>query len=199
VDTILTYNEEELFSRIANGDESAFRVLFHHWQPLLASYIYKITESKEHTEEIIQDVFLKIWMARETLSEIHSFKHYLFVVGRNRSFDVMKKLLREEKLKKLAGYEMDKKDKTTEEEEFDVMASNLIDQAIDSLPPRRKEVYLLSRHERLTYQEIADRLNISKESVKTHLKLATDSISKFVRENMVSLLILIVESLSFKK
>lgn len=68
---------------------------------------------------------------------------------------------------------------------------SLIDEAIDHLPPKRKEIYLLSRHERLTYHEIASRLSISRESVKTHLKLATDDISSYLRSTVLKVLVLL--------
>jgi RNA polymerase sigma factor (sigma-70 family) len=73
--------------------------------------------------------------------------------------------------------------------------SSIIEQAIDQLPPRRKEVYLLSRHERLTYKEIADKLMISTESVKTHLKLATNSITMFIRTHVYEITILVISVL----
>ena len=74
----------------------------------------------------------------------------------------------------------------------EVARDSLIDQAIDSLPPRRKEVYLLSRHERIAYKEIANRLGISKESVKTHLKLANNAISFFIRSNLPEITVLFI-------
>ena len=74
----------------------------------------------------------------------------------------------------------------------EVARYSLIDQAIDSLPPRRKEVYLLSRHERIAYKEIANRLGISIESVKTHLKLANNAISFFIRSNLPEITVLFI-------
>lgn len=182
------YNEEELLQQVAKGNEAAFRQLFLHWHQLLASYVFRITESRELTEEIVQDVFLKIWMTRETLGKINHFKPYLLVVSRNQAFDVMKKQLKE----KLQKRDWDKDNRLIHPaiEQEDENNHSLIDQAIESLPPRRKEVYLLSRHERLTYREIADQLGISKESVKTHLNLATDSISAFIRSRLLEFILL---------
>ena len=177
----LPYVEKDILLQVSQGDELAFRHLFLHWHQLLAGYVFRITESKILTEEIVQDVFLKIWMTRETLGEVENFKHYLIVVSRNQSFDVLKKQMKETLQKR--DWEKENILKVaveTDQSNF----SSLIDDAIDNLPPRRKEVYLLSRHERLTYKEIADRLSISKESVKTHLKLATSSISTFIRSHM---------------
>ncbi len=186
------YNEKELLRQVAVGDETAFHQMFQQWHQLLAGYVFRITESRELTEEIVQDVFLKIWMTRETLGEIENFKHYLLVVSRNQCFDVLKKQLRQEQQKR--EWERDHKLKAVQEDPTPDFSS-LIDEAIESLPPRRKEVYLLSRHERLTYQEVADRLGISKESVKTHLKLASDSISTYIRSRLICSILFLISLL----
>lgn len=73
--------------------------------------------------------------------------------------------------------------------EDEQQVSSVNEAAIDSLPPRRKEVYLLSRHERLTYEEIAQQLWISKESVKIHLKLATASLSAFIKAHLTHIIL----------
>jgi RNA polymerase sigma-70 factor (family 1) len=185
------YHEKELLQLIAGGDEQAFRRLFLQWSQLLAGYILKITESKELTEEIVQDVFMNIWVVRETLPQINNFKHFLIVVSRNQAFDVLKKQLREQERRKT--WEKENATGTyIQDAEPGTLRSSVIEQAIDSLPPRRKEIYLLSRHERLTYQEIGARLGISKESVKTHLKLATVSISTFIRAHLTELSLLVI-------
>lgn len=81
----------KLLKQIAAGDEHAFRVLYDHWQPKLSSFIFGITKSKEITDEIVQDAFLKIWMSRETLAEINNFKAYLFLICKNQSINALKK------------------------------------------------------------------------------------------------------------
>jgi RNA polymerase sigma-70 factor (ECF subfamily) len=70
------------------------------WHQLLAGYVYRITESKETTEEIVQDVFMKIWTVRETMSGINNFKHFLLVVSCNQAFDALKENLKEKECKK---------------------------------------------------------------------------------------------------
>jgi len=176
------YDERALLARVAEGDESAFCQLFRHWHQLLAGYIFRITESRESTEEIVQDVFMKIWTIRETMTEINNFKHFLLVVSRNKAFDVMKKQLREKALRR--GWEKENvPEPLVIDNEEELIMHSLIEQAIESLPPRRKEVFQLSRNERLKYKEIAARLDISQESVKTHIRLAIHSIGAFIRSH----------------
>jgi RNA polymerase sigma-70 factor (ECF subfamily) len=188
------YNELELLIKVSQGDENAFRALMHRWYEPLAGFIFKLTRSEENLEEIVQDVFFKIWITRESLAEVKSFKHYLLIIGRNHALNVMKKVLRERKLRRSFQTEWNPVREDDEAALLYKKANSLIDEAIDSLPRRRKEVYLLSRHERFTYQEIAEKLNISRESVKTHLKLASESITKFIKEHLTQILILILTS-----
>jgi RNA polymerase sigma factor (sigma-70 family) len=183
------YNEKALLMKVAGGDQYAFRELYLYWHQVLAGYIFRITESKSLTEEIVQDAFLKIWMARETLAEIDNFKHFLLVVSRNQAFDVLKKQLKEQENRK--AWEKSHSDQPySGQTESEPLSSSLIDAAIDQLSPRRKEVWLLSRHERLRYKEIAERLGISPESVKTHLKLASEAITRFIRAHLPSLIVI---------
>lgn len=177
--TIL-YIERDLLKKAASGDEIAFRDLYERWQPSLSAFIFKIARSKELTAEIIQDVFLKIWMNREFLADVDNFKSYLYVVCRNHAINVFRKTMRElryhQQLEKSVVREM-----YDEDEDNEYINLSVIDQAISQLPPRQKEVYLLHRHDRLTYQQIADQLNIGKETVKTHIGLAVKSLTSYLK------------------
>lgn len=179
----LPHTDPLLLKQISEGDESAFGRLFHSWQPLLAGYIYKVTESRPLTEEIVQDVFLKIWQTRETLANITHFKSYLFVISRNHALNVVQKNMRQllqQKAYEQSGQAIGNTGPSSEE----LAGLTLIDVAVDQLPARRKEVYLLHRHEKLTYQQIADKLGIGRESVKTHLELAMKDISRYVLKHL---------------
>lgn len=136
----------------------------------------RITKSKQLTEEIVQDIFLKIWMARETLAEIENFKAYLFIISRNHSLNVLRKIAKEQERHRT----WEKNNQPEPDNQLDNLPLSLVDEAIEKLPARQRETYLLHRHHRLTYQEIAVQLGISKETVKTHLKLAAGFITKYV-------------------
>ena len=178
----------------------AFRTLFDQWQPVLAGYIFRITRSRELAAEILQDVFLKIWMSREALAEVDNFKHYLFIVSRNHAINALKKAMREFERMKDLSRELEARqftDSFSTVDSTETILYTLIDEAIENLPPRQKEVFLLHRHERLTYLQIAEKLNIGRESVKTHLGLAIKSISKYLTERAGTLLILITALKNF--
>lgn len=174
----LPYNEKELLLQVAKGDEQSFAQLFRHWQPFLATHIYRITQSTVLAEEIVQDVFLKIWQTRDTLSDIHNFKGYLLVVSKNHALNALQKVAREFHSREKWVKENNAMDESPDRK---AVYYSLIDEAIDQLSERQRQAYLLHRHERLTYQQIADRLGIGKESVKTHISLAVKQISAYVR------------------
>src|SRR4051794_31123528 len=86
--------------KVAEGDENAFAALFKIYYNQLGEFIMRITESKPLTQEIVQDVFLKIWINRSSLAELDSFKAYLLVVARNHAFNCLKQIAREKSQKK---------------------------------------------------------------------------------------------------
>ncbi|WP_315823855.1 RNA polymerase sigma factor [Paraflavitalea speifideaquila] len=180
-------DEATILSEVAKGNETAFRLLFEQWHPLLADYIYRLTRSKELAAETVQDVFLKIWVGRASLAEIRNFKPYLWVISRNHVINLLKKAMRE--LQQAEAWEKEHALAASEPEEA-VDMYNLLDEAIDKLPARQQEVYRLHRHEQLTYQQIALKLGIGKESVKTHLKLASQAISRYLHDRRAFILLL---------
>lgn len=174
---------------VAGGSEIAFRNLYNKWQPVLSTFIFRISKSRDISAEIVQDVFLKIWNNRKGLTEIDNFKSYLFVACKNHALNALRKSMREIQL--LVEIETDIENRTFHSNDDDNSSYFiLLDESIDKLSKRQKEIYLLHKHERLTYQQIADKLGIGKESVKTHLDLAIKSIYKSLKNRIAIFLIL---------
>lgn len=176
-------DEQALLLQIADGDEFAFRYLFETYHQQLGTHIFRLTNSVEMAEEVVQDVFLKLWINREELKDIRNFKAYLFVISKNQALNCIKKTIREQK------HQQQWETENAGEEELvmqDPELNNyytLLDLAIDQLPPQQQKVYLLSRHERLKYAEIAEEMNISRETVKKYLQLAVSFISTYLKSN----------------
>lgn len=181
-------SENNLLVQIASGNELAFRKLFMLYNQHLGNYIFSITDSVELAEEIVQDVFMKIWTNRETLEKIQNFKAYLFVISKNQALNCLRKNVKERSLITDLGNILSEDHQNDDLGEY----YRLIDEAIDLLPPQQQKVYLLSRHKRLKYIEISDEMNISHETVKKYLKIANSSIIAHVRANLESALILLV-------
>jgi RNA polymerase sigma factor (sigma-70 family) len=174
-------NDRHILLMVSEGDETAFKKLFFQWQPFLSSHIFRITGSKELTEEIVQDIFLKIWLTRESLETIESFKAYLIIISRNQALNALRQLAKEARKHKAWEIEQRNPGGFTDHSSF---YYTLIDEAIGSLSSRQKEIYLLHRHQRMTYHEIAARLNLSRETIKTHLQHAVANITKFLNSHL---------------
>ena len=186
--------EIELLNKIAAGDHLAFTDLFHAWQHNLGAFIFNITKSKELAEEITLDVFLKIWMTREALSEIKNFKAYLFTVSRNAAISSLRKIVNERtKHVEWTKIAIVPDDETIERETY----LSLIDEAINQLSPQRKKIYLLSREKGLKYEEIGAELGISRFTVRAHIQQAVDSIIQYVKARVSSTAVLVWIILNF--
>ncbi|WP_069660440.1 RNA polymerase sigma factor [Arcticibacter eurypsychrophilus] len=187
---LFLYSDQDLLLKVTVGNEHAFRQLFSKYHQQLGVYVYRITDSVDLAEDIVQDVFLKIWMSREALAGVDNFKAYLFVMSKNHTLNCLRKIAREQLKKK--GWENNFNNVLKSREEETNIYYNLLDEAIDKLPPQQQKVYLLSRHERLKYAEIGQRLNISGETVKKYLQIATTSITAYVHTNLEKLVFLLI-------
>lgn len=182
------HNESALLILISKGDELAFRLVFNHYSDKLYSYTLKITDNQELSEEIVMDAFLKIWCNREELSKINQFDSYLFTIVRNQAFTAIKRRAHEASIiTKLSLSNTEYQDCTEDTVSYNEY-QHLLNQAINKLPPQQKLVYSMSRDEGLKYDEIADQLNLSKNTVKAHLKRALSTL-RVVFANYMALLI----------
>lgn len=176
------HNESEILSKISAGDARAFTCLFDFYYRHLGQYVYRLTESLDATEEIVQDVFVKIWSGRENLQQIDSFTNYLFIITRNKTYRFLKEKAlahtRQQQFEQQYQEECCFQDETNTEEDF----SRMIDELIEKLPPQQRKVYELSKINHLKYGEIAALLSISPETVKKHIVAANKFIKNSISE-----------------
>lgn len=187
-------NEAELIQKIAKGDKRAFTILFDAYYKLLASYVFKLTESLEVTEEIVQDVFIKIWLKRAELGHVNNFSGYIFILSKNQTLNYLRKKARD--LLKFKTWEKESENDTSESSDHEQVEAIhfLIDQAMGYLTVQQKKIYLLSREKKLKYEEIAAVLNISSETVKKHVYLASRTIKEYVRKHTDDIVLMILFS-----
>lgn len=188
------HNEKELLKRIAEGDEQAFAVLFHTYHKTLGDYIYKLTQSRSISEEITQEAFIKAWQQRITLTEVISFRSWLFAVSRNQAFNAMRdesrRLLKHSKWIKQQNVTLEMTS-TTDITYLDEM----IARAIEQLPPQQQRAYLLSREKGLKHAQIAEQMHISSETVKRHISLALQAVTSYLRSHYPDFPTLVILSL----
>jgi RNA polymerase sigma-70 factor (family 1) len=164
----LPHNESLLLRRIAADDADAFAALFHLHRDKLYSFIVRMSGSVPEAEDVVQDVFLKIWTLRAELLDINDFSAYLFRMSHNHCLNILKRKAKETAI--LSRFPI------SSHSTGDLVLYREIEQqvryAIDELPPQQKLVFTLSRDQGLSQQEISEQLHITVPTVKSHMTQA---------------------------
>lgn len=161
-----------LVQRLAKNDVQAFNELYNLYSRRIFGFAYGFLRSKEEAEGIVQEVFVKIWETRNNLRSDLSFSWFLFTIARNLILNKLQHHQYEMRYQKDFLAETSGDDNNTEEQVFYRDMSDHINNLIMELPPKRKEIFLLSRFEGLSYQEISEKLNISVKTVEVQISLA---------------------------
>lgn len=164
---------------IAQGNEAAFTELFYRYRNKIYSIAFDLTDSESIAEEIVQDVFLKIWLRRASLPGVEHFTAYLFTITRNEVFTVLKKIARKQLIENAASeinplFYIDTEERISEKEYRAILL-----QALEKLSVQQRQVYHLIKEEGLTREQAALKLGISQETVKTHLAQAMRNIRAY--------------------
>ncbi len=173
-------NEKELLLEIAMGNGIAFAELFRAYHGPLIKYIYTLLESVQTCEEIVQDVFLKVWENRATLPKLDRFTSYLFILTRNNTISTIRQMVKDKKHSQLYAEEVLNHNESAETFNIDQEYQNILIKAIAELPPSQQRVLQL-RQQGLKSREIAGEMGISIESVKKYQQWASKSVSKFLK------------------
>lgn len=183
---ILEHNgvkSKALFIRIADGDGAAFTELFKEYFEQIKWNALKMLKSEFWAEEIVQEVFTQVWTSRSKLAEIESPAAYLFKITANRCLDRIRRQELEIKMQYLVNKTLQKEANTFQENSYDLrLIEKLIKEAIKQLPKQGKLVFELHRNEGFSYQEIADQLQISKNTVRNHMVKALHFIRLYLQE-----------------
>jgi len=176
LDNISSYDERILLQEVANGNQSAFSTLFHAWRDKLYFFLLKINSSEEACEDIIQEIFIKLWVQHESLANIDNFSAYLYRMTHNYAISAMRRMALETiiltDLKRNASAE----GRPSDEVLFHKQLQEKLHEAIDHLPPQQKIVYTMSRVQGIKQEEIARQLQLSESTVKNHLTQAIKSV-----------------------
>lgn len=187
-----TQHEKELLAQVANSNQFAFAQLVAYYTPIIFRHLLTYSKNAVQAEEITQDILLTIWNNRHKLGEMENFAGYVYVITRNRAYLVFRQKLEvntvppEDLLHQ--PLELPKNDLELKE------VQQLLLRAIELLPPKRREVFRLSRLENLSYEEIADRLSITRSTVRQQIIASLGFLRTYLKEEggiIVSVLICI--------
>lgn len=177
---------------MSEGNEKAFADLFHRYRNKIYTIAFKLTASEENSEEIVQDVFMKVWKKRSSLEGVDNFDPWLFILARNTIYSFLRSKAAREIHAPLTEEELlgvaDDADLRIKEKEF----QQFLKQAVDRLPPQQKQVYQLSKDAQLSYAEIGSQLDIAPETARKHLQYALKSIRAYLLVHMDLGILLII-------
>ncbi len=172
------HNEPDLLQGLIRGDAEAFSEIYQWYAPRLYANLLRLVKDKDLAQEFLQDVFMKVWENRTKIHTHLSFRAYLFQISKHLVYDYY----RREKIKTQVEHYLSHIGTELHTQVEDDLAykqsKELLDQAIEKLPPMRKQVYVLCKIEGLSYQQVSEMLNISHSTISDHIVKA----SKFIRE-----------------
>ncbi|PZR28755.1 MAG: hypothetical protein DI535_04825 [Citrobacter freundii] len=187
------YEEAQLLRMLANDSQYAFQLLFNKYK----NHIYKVAglylKTPSLAEEVLQDVFMKVWLNRQTLVNLNSFESWLFTVSKNHILNYNKRVAAEWKAQqRYRNQQAADNEDTTDHKVRTNQYNELLQKAVSRLPEQQQAVYRLAKDQQLSYQEIGELMSISPLTVKTHMTRALNSIRAYLKAHDEHLLILLL-------
>lgn len=184
------YNEKILLERSSRGDEEAFGQLFRHHKDRLYRFLLRFSQSPEAVEDIVQDIFLKLWLNKEQLTSIENLDAYLITLSKNQLINIIRRRAKESDILAILGRE-------GKRHEMNDATANLalsetkeqLSSTIEKLPHQQKVAFYLSRQANLKHEEIASLMQISKNTVRNHIIQAMRTLKKSLTSLLVSVAI----------
>lgn len=175
-------DERQLLEDVAAGDEKAFRRLVEAYWSRVYFNTLSLVKSAATAQDLTQDIFLKIWLQREKLTAVENLKSYIYVVGRNQVISALRKkiletasmndvTMREDLL--VPDLQLEGKD-----------AYKVVMEGVEQLTPQQKLIFRMSRIEGLSHEQIAQRLDLSKNTVKVHMVIALNFLRTWLRDHL---------------
>lgn len=180
--------DSDLMHAFQAGDEGAFKLVFDQNFRKLLAFAYKMVKSREQAEEIVHDAFLSAWSNRSRIDASVSITPYLFTVTKRLALNSLRQMATSQKAIDELWKRVDNLSNQTEEAVLFHDLQRLTDLKISILPPQQQQIFKLSRHDGLSYEEISEILGISKNTVRNHLSLALKALKKHLNNPNIFIL-----------
>ena len=183
-------DEQKLIQRLVDGDEMAFELLFYRYRGKVADFVRRSVPPQVDREDAVLEIFLRVWLSREKIDVQRPFAPWLFAVARNLVIDLLRKnvehiiYLKDESF--LADINFNEAEFRIEEKELQSWFQSILAQ----LPEKRRNIFMMSRFEGLTYPEIATKLNITENTVDTQIRRSLDFLRKEIKKIKIFFLLL---------
>lgn len=178
-----SYDQHQLLLKIATGDEFAFTELYNfHWKKVY-NFLARMTKSPQVAEELMSDIFVRLWTGRELIADIKDMDAFLYKVAYNKALNFFRYTARQRKLYgAIVRQAPNVVSRVFEDPMADFELKALIHQAIDHLSPQKKLIFRMNREYLLSYEQIAQQLNLSPSTVKKSMSLALRSLRSFLHK-----------------
>jgi len=170
-------SDRQLVSRLKLGDKKAFEEIFRKYREKIYYFAIRYYNSAEDAENVVQDVFIKLWDERENVKEELSLNNYIYTIAKNHLFNIQRKKINE---KAYRNYIVEHLVQTPNLENEMIYADlkESIDKIIDELPAQRKKVFVMGNLDGLSNKEVASALNLSVRTIEVHKSLALQALKK---------------------
>ncbi len=178
-------DKANLLENFRDGDEKAFKLLYEYYHRKVYRFAYSFLKEKEQSQEILQETFINLWVNRQKLDITKPLEPYLFVICKRLVLDAFRKVtssetLREQLMNKITGI-----DNGTEEKIIYSDIWNYTEKAIATLPRQQQLVFRLNKLEGLSFDEIAEELGLSRNTVKNHLAVALKTLKAQLENHQI--------------
>jgi len=175
--------ESNVLEQIRQRDENAFKSVYEKYYPKVYTYALRYLKSETDAEEVVHEVFLKLWMRDANALPIRSLDAYFQTLTRNRSLDMLRRKVLEQSSDLNSAVNWHEDHNETEELIILKDTKKVLDKGIELLPAQQRLVYILCREEGLKYEQVAEKLQLSPATVQTHMKLALKFLRVYVAKH----------------
>lgn len=182
-------SEQVLVIQLKAGSQKAFKHLFDRYTPKIYRFAISYLKSEADAEELVQNVFLKLWERRESLDESRNVKSYIFKIAINCIYDLAREKKYWRTYKEFVSHNLVRDNEFTWNEVVYNELSENVDLLLDQMPPQRKKIFLMSRKQGISNQEIAASLNISQRTVENQIYRAVSYLKEKIKTRSLFLLL----------
>lgn len=186
-----TYTDQELTVFLKEGNEPAFREVFDRYFRRLYTFSFRFLKNREQAEEVVNDALLSVWVNRDKLNTELSVLPFLYTVTRRLALNVLRNIATSQKAVDELWINMQELSNETEETVLLHDLKQFTEQALIHLPSQQQIIFRMSRYDELSYDEIAEKLNISRNTVKNHLVAALKTLRTHFNESDAAYFILL--------
>ncbi|SFH37598.1 RNA polymerase sigma factor [Pedobacter insulae] len=169
-----------VLQQLKQGDHHAFNLIYQQYKTELGIRILRMVKSEMLTEELLQELFMRLWIQRGNIDPDKSIRAYLYQIAKNMVIDLLRRAAKEQHIQQQIIAATSELYEHVEQSLFKKENEAFLQQAIDQLPPQRKKIFVHCKIEGKSYKEVAEEYHISTTTVNDHIQKSMHSIKIFL-------------------